>query len=147
MISCKFEDGGSAHLRHVTVDVVVENEGKILLVKRAENLYLEPGKWTIPGGFLGRDESAESGAVREVLEESGCEVEITDLIRVNSDPDRPKEDRQNVDIVYAAKLVKQSDNHDHEVSEVAWFDKNSLPDKSEFAFDHRDNIDLYLASN
>ena len=41
-------------------------------------------RWTLPGGGVELHESAEDGAVREVLEESGYDVELTGLIGVHS---------------------------------------------------------------
>lgn len=144
MINCKFEDGVDVSLRHVTVGVVVEYDNKILLVQRSPDSYSEPNKWTIPGGFLDRDESAEEGAKRETMEEAGWNIEITGLLRVNSNPNRPKEDRQNVDIIFCGKGIKKSGAHDKEISNVQWFEKDKIPDASEFAFDHWDNVQLYI---
>lgn len=144
MITCQFEDGVSVSLRHVTVGVVVENDGKILLVKRSDDSFLEAGKWTIPGGYLDRDETAEEGAVREAREESGYDVELTGLLRINSNPNRPKEDRQSVDLVFSAKIISKAGTNDHEISEVKWFAPDELPEESEFAFDHWENVQMYL---
>ena len=49
-------------------------EDKILLCKRA----IEPriGYWTMPAGYLELGEAVSEGAVREVLEESGAQVDI-----------------------------------------------------------------------
>ena len=49
-------------------------QGKILLCRRA----IEPrhGYWTIPAGFLELNEAIHHGARREVIEESGANVEI-----------------------------------------------------------------------
>jgi ADP-ribose pyrophosphatase YjhB (NUDIX family) len=45
-----------------TVDVIVEIDGKILLIKRKN----PPFGWAIPGGFVDYGESAEDAAVREI---------------------------------------------------------------------------------
>jgi 8-oxo-dGTP diphosphatase len=41
-------------------------------------------KWTLPGGGVELQESVEEGAVREVREESGYDVELTGLLGVHS---------------------------------------------------------------
>jgi 8-oxo-dGTP diphosphatase len=41
-------------------------------------------KWTLPGGGVELRESVEDGAVREVREESGYDVELTGLLGVHS---------------------------------------------------------------
>ncbi len=59
--------------------VVVEN-GRVLLVRRGR----EPlqGHWTLPGGVLEVGESLTAGAAREVLEETGLEVDAVELVEL-----------------------------------------------------------------
>lgn len=145
MISCQFENGNKASLRHVTVDSIVLNKNRdsILLVKRAPHLT-NPNKYALPGGFLGRDETTENAAKREVLEETGYQTLTIGLFRINDNPNRPKEDRQNVDFVYLLEAGEKVATPDDEVSNVVWFKLDSLPPPEEFAFDHYENIELYL---
>jgi ADP-ribose pyrophosphatase YjhB (NUDIX family) len=58
--------------------------GEIVLIKRG----IEPayGAWAQPGGFLEIDETAQEGAVRETLEETGLQVEPTGIVGVYSRP-------------------------------------------------------------
>lgn len=143
MITCKFEDGGDAQLRHVTVGALLINEKKeILLVKRASKHRF--GKYTIPGGFLSRDESTEQATLRELKEETGYEGKILELFRVNDNPQRPKEDRQNVDFLYTVEKTGGVATLNPEVSEITWFCEELLPSEEEFAFDHRDSIQKYF---
>lgn len=53
-------------------------EDKFLLCKRA----IEPriGYWTMPAGYLELGEAVNEGAAREVLEESGAEVDIKSFL-------------------------------------------------------------------
>src|SRR6202008_2376761 len=59
--------------------VVIEN-GRALLIRRGS----EPlrGQWSIPGGTLEIGESLEEGVARELLEETGIEVRVLELIEV-----------------------------------------------------------------
>ncbi len=57
MITCTFEKGYRASLRHIVTHAIVEKHGKLLLIKRVGDL-LESGKWALPGGFLDRDGTA-----------------------------------------------------------------------------------------
>jgi 8-oxo-dGTP diphosphatase len=101
MIACTFENGHQAvsGLRHVTVGAIVVNDNQqVLLVERAATLDFR-GKWTIPGGFLDRDENTADGTLRELQEETGYAGEIVCLFRINDNPNRPKEDRQNVEFL------------------------------------------------
>ncbi len=143
MITCTFENGNKAHLRHVVVHGIVEKDGKLLLCKRTGDL-LESGKWSLPSGFLDRDETAEEGALRELREETGWEGKIISLFRIITRPDRPHEDRQNIAFIYLVKALQESGERDKESSLVDWVPINKLPPLPEFAFDHGESIRLYL---
>ncbi len=64
----------------VGASVLVEHEGKILLVQRG----IEPhkGKWCLPGGFVEFDESPEKAAIRECKEETNLDVKILSLLGI-----------------------------------------------------------------
>lgn len=59
-----------------------EMDGGIVLVQRD----IEPGYglWTFPGGYVERGERAERAAEREVLEETGLEIEAGGIIGLYS---------------------------------------------------------------
>ena len=149
MITCYFENNNKAEkgLRHITVNAIVVHENKVLLGKRGTvkgRKILESGKWGLIGGFFDRDENLTQAVKREVFEESGCEIDNLRLFRINDNPNRPKEDRQNVDIIFTARLVKQIPKTDEEVTHLQWFPLDSLPKMEEMAFDHGEDIALYI---
>lgn len=147
MIKCTFEDGNQVSLRHVCVDTLLIKDEKILLNKRGTfggRKILEYGKWGVIGGFVERDENLEQAVRREVKEETAWLIKDLFLLRINDDPNRPKEDRQNFSFVFVANVdVKDGESHDEEVLSLQWFDLNNLPDEEEVAFDHYENIELY----
>lgn len=143
MITCTFEDGGKGTLRHVVVHGIIEKDGKLLLVKRAGPI-LETGKWSLPSGFLGRDETAAGGIVREVKEETGWDSEVISLFRINTSPKRPHEDRQNIAIEFLLRPIKKTGRRDSENSIVEWIPIDALIPFDQFAFDHGESIRLYL---
>ncbi len=144
MITCTFENGGAASLRHVVVHAIVEKDKKLLLVKRARTLSLEGGKWALPGGFLGRDETAAQGALRELKEETGWEGESAEVFLIKTNPDRPHEDRQNVAFNFIITPTIQTGVRDSESTEVAWISFDALPSLDSFAFDHGEAISMYM---
>ena len=99
----------------------------MLLIKRASYL-LEGNKYALAGGYLDRDENISQGVLREILEETGYECEIEQLFRINSDPNRKGEDRQNVDFTLVLKPLNQKGKPDKEVQEIKWFDFDNLPE-------------------
>lgn len=58
--------------------VIITSQNKILLVKG----WLGNGHWILPGGGIHKGESAEAGAIREVLEETGVTLLPADLKKI-----------------------------------------------------------------
>lgn len=149
MITCTFENGNVASpgLRHVTVGAIVVKDGQVLMGLRAPVkglTMLETGKWALLGGFFGFGENLEAAVKREVMEESGWEIANLRLFRINDNPGRPKEDRQNMDMVFVADAVRQVGSSDAEVSQLQWFPLDALPDSEQIAFDHGEDLALYI---
>ncbi len=65
----------------VTNGVIFDDQGRVLLQKRADN-----GFWGLPGGMIDIGETVEQGAIREVLEETGLHVTLKRLVGIYSDP-------------------------------------------------------------
>lgn len=64
---------------HVTVATIVEDQGRFLIVEE-----LKGGKAVLnqPAGHLDPNESLQRAAVRETLEETGWDVELTSVIGI-----------------------------------------------------------------
>ncbi len=82
----------------VAACVVFRWENGIFLIRRG----IGPGYggWTYPGGYVDRGETIESAALREALEETGCDVRLDDLLGVYSYPGQTA-----VVIVYRGTVV------------------------------------------
>lgn len=143
MINCTFENGGKGSLRHVVVDMLVIKNNQILLVKRAPQLT-GGNKYALIGGFMEQGETSRQAAIREIMEESGYKAKIISLFRIVDSPNRRGEDRQNVSLVFLVEPLEKVGTPDKEVKDLKWFDLDKLPSQEEFAFDHLDNIKLYL---
>ena len=64
----------------VGVGGVIIDRGRALLIRRGSEPLL--GEWSIPGGTLELGESLGHGVARELLEETGIEVRVLDMIEV-----------------------------------------------------------------
>lgn len=88
----------------LTVSALVESDGRFLIVEESVG-----GQRVLnqPGGHIEPGETPEQAARREVLEESGCEVEIRDLIGAYMWHDEDS-DREYLRIVFVADLVREN---------------------------------------
>ncbi len=104
----------------VAAATVVEREGKVLMVRRA----MEPGLglWSLPGGYVDRGEKVEGAAEREVLEETGLEVQVKDVVGVFSDPGHPV-----ILVIYDSEILNGNPTPGPEVLELDFFSPDELP--------------------
>jgi len=109
----------------IAAGVIVEREGKVLLVRRRMNP--RRGMWTFPAGFVDFDEAPADAAARECREETGLEVEITGVLDVIAG--REHERGADVIIVYHARLVGGEARAADDVDRVAFYapDEDKLP--------------------
>lgn len=138
--------------RPAAVSVVVRDGDKILLVKRAK--AWKAGEYCTPGGHVEAKETLRQAAQRELKEETGLHVEVSDLnlihtSHINSHPD-VKDDPEYLDFYFEAKKVTgaaynaEPDAH----SEISWFtmdDMKSAPivDYVYSALKHIDTKEIY----
>lgn len=120
----------------LTVDIIINHGGKIILIKRKN----PPHGWALPGGFVDYGESMEAAAVREAQEETGLDVKLIRQFHSYSDPKRD-ERFHTVTTVYIAEAEGIAIAGD-DAADVHAFDKNELP--HEIAFDHKDILKDYF---
>jgi ADP-ribose pyrophosphatase YjhB (NUDIX family) len=101
--------------------VVVDDQGRILLHRRADN-----GMWALPGGAMNLGESLTDCAIRETREETGLDVEITGIVGVYTNPGHvfaydDGEVRQEFSICLLGRPVGGTLAVSEESYEVQWF--------------------------
>lgn len=116
-------------MRPTTVDAVVVDGGRVLLVKRRFDPF--KGRWALPGGFVEEGETVENAAKREAFEETGIKVKLVKFVGVYSDPKR--DSRGTISVAFLAKPLSKKIKGDVEVEDVKWFSLDELPS---IAFDH-----------
>ena len=60
---------------HIATGVAAVKDGKVLVVRRAAHDDTLAGEWELPGGGVDPGETIEQGAIRELNEETGLEVD------------------------------------------------------------------------
>lgn len=121
-----------------TCMVVVNTADQVLLVKRSVDP--KKGRWCLPGGFIELAEPPESGALRELAEETGLKGIIDTLLGVCTTPSA-----KYGSVLMVGYLI--TDTHGlpvagDDASQVRWF---SICDLPPIAFDsHQRFLDQYL---
>ena len=114
--------------------VMILSGGKILLGKRhhdprrADSELHGEGTWTMPGGKLEFGESLETGATREVREETGITIDPNELkvIALNTDI---KGDAHfiTIGLLYEKTVAEPKVTEPDEITEWQWFSLDALP--------------------
>jgi len=118
-------------MAHLAVNIVVIQDGKILLTKRDDF-----ETWILPGGGVEEGESLAQAGIRETKEETGLDVELTRLVGVYS---RLGSWSPGYIVLFAAKRVGGAiQRQEGETIAVEWFafDKITAP----LALGHRRRI-------
>lgn len=114
--------------------VVVDDSDRILLALWNEGAAPQ---WTLPGGGVDLGETVDEGAVRELREETGYDVELVRLLGIDlhvSEADtrldgagRPL---QSVRVVFEARVIAGELTHevDGSTDEARWIPLEAVPD-------------------
>ena len=112
-------------------------ELKLLVIQRSFEPY--KGKWSLMGGFVAENESAEDAAIRVLKSLTGLTGIYMEQLHAFTDIDRDTVER-TVSIAYFALIdiqkYKQQISDDYH---PAWFPLNELPD---LIFDHNRIVEL-----
>ena len=110
---------------------MIFRDERVLLQRRDDNR-----KWGLPGGSVEPGESVRTAVIREVLEETGLDVEPLRLIGVYSDPANHQivtyPDGNVIHYVsssFECRIVGGTLACGDESLDLRWFDPQSLPDE------------------
>jgi ADP-ribose pyrophosphatase YjhB (NUDIX family) len=114
---------------------IIEQDGKFLLIDRSDGLG-----YTIPGGIVRYRETVEQCVLREVREETGYTIALTELVGVYSAPKRDPRFRA-IAIAFKGKIVSGSPSASGE-GEPCWREPHEV--FGHMAFDCEDMLKDYL---
>ena len=106
---------------------MVISEGKALLIRRG-GPPLE-GQWSIPGGMLELGETLRDGVRRELMEETGLEVRVGDVVEVFERIFRDEGGRIRYHFVihdFLCEVVTGEARAASDVTDVAWASADEL---------------------
>jgi len=128
---------------YVAVDCVIlgyqDEEIKLLLYPRSFEPY--KGQWSLLGGFVQDNESADDAAVRILKQTTGLEQIFLEQVASFSEPNRDPESRVISLAYYALIRIDLIDQKQVKESGAFWISINKLPD---LIFDHQEMFEKAL---
>ena len=112
---------------NISVRTLIGKDNKILLVREANT-----GFWSFPGGWAELYDSPKTAAYNECVQETGVKPEIIRLIGVlDRLPHKSDKPVPEYVIIFEGRVSDEDfSKHCHEISDVAFFDIDNLPEMS-----------------
>lgn len=123
----------------LTVDVVLESQNEILLIRRGNDPFKR--QWALPGGFVEADETLLQAAWRELREETDWPLSATDELHFIAYFDDPQRDPRGriISMAFGMQVQeREAVRAGDDAAKVQWWPLSALP---ELAFDHRKIIE------
>jgi 8-oxo-dGTP diphosphatase len=113
---------------------------QVFLARRAATKKFLPGVWELPGGHIDYGEDMREGLAREVMEEFGMHINVSDVLDVFTYMNEVKKSH-SIEVIYMAQFTDPLENiqanpEDH--STYDWFSKAELPQTFVSPKDERD---------
>ena len=84
--------------------IVIREDGKIAVFNKSNK-----NEYKLPGGGIEKEEKPEDAFKREVLEETGCEVEIVNSLGTTEEY-KSQNNFKQISYVYVGKVIKDTKN-------------------------------------
>jgi 8-oxo-dGTP diphosphatase len=106
-------------MENVKTFCAMEKDGKVLLVKDIVGYG-----WKFPGGHVQDGEAEKTAAKREVLEETGFNVEIGEVFHLEDYFHEVRHGERNLIYFYRAEIIGGKENiQQDEIADLKWFTK------------------------
>ncbi|NYB25977.1 MAG: NUDIX domain-containing protein [Methanobacteriaceae archaeon] len=76
--------------------IIIDDDDKILILKRSMDSKTNPGKWELPGGKVDQGEPFDQALIREVEEETGLIISLDTVVGAS---------QQNLPLIRAVHII------------------------------------------
>ncbi|CDL81835.1 nucleoside triphosphatase NudI [Xenorhabdus szentirmaii] len=122
--------------QRVIVCPIIQNNGEYLLCKMASDRGVFPGQWALSGGGMESGETMEEALRREIREELGDALEITEVkpwafrddIRVKTYSDGTTEEIYMIYLIFDCISANRDITFNEEFQEIAWVSPEAMKD-------------------
>ncbi|OTA20414.1 nucleoside triphosphatase [Xenorhabdus beddingii] len=122
--------------RRIIVCPIIHNNGEYLLCKMASDRGVFPGQWALSGGGIEPNETMEAAQRREIREELGEALEITEVkpwafrddVRVKTYPDGTTEEIYMIYLIFDCFSANRDITFNEEFQEIAWVSPEAMKD-------------------
>ncbi|MBZ0060016.1 MULTISPECIES: nucleoside triphosphatase NudI [unclassified Leclercia] len=122
--------------QRIIVCPVIQNKGEYLLCKMASDRGVFPGQWALPGGGMEPGETMEIALRREIKEELGEDLLITDIqpwafrddTRLKTYHDGATEEIYMIYLIFDCVSANRNISFNEEFQEIIWVSPEKLKD-------------------
>ncbi len=112
----------------ISVQLILEKEDKILLLKRKNTGY-EDGKYSLPGGHVEANEEIRQALIREIKEEVGIDIYMQDIEFYKVLNRKINQEQEYIDFIF--KVNNWTGNITNEekdkCEEIIWVEIDKMP--------------------
>ncbi|WP_318369069.1 nucleoside triphosphatase NudI [Enterobacter sp.] len=120
--------------QRIIVCPVIQNEGEYLLCKMAADRGVFPGQWALSGGGMEPGETMEEALRREIREELGEELDITEVkpwafrddMRMKTYADGTTEEIYMIYLIFDCVSANRAITFNEEFQEVIWVSPEAM---------------------
>lgn len=115
----------------ISVQLILEKENKILLLKRKNTGY-EDGKYALPGGHVEANEEIRNALIREAKEEIGINLDIQDIQFFKVINRKVGPQQEYVDFIFKTNhwTGEITNEEKNKCEEIIWVNKEDIPDNT-----------------
>lgn len=112
----------------ISVQLILEKENKILLMKRKNTGY-EDGKYSLPGGHVKANEEIRKALIREAKEEIGIDLDIKDMEFYKVMNRKVSKQQEYIDFIFKTKhwTGEITNEESDKCEEIIWVNKKEIP--------------------